>query len=226
MEWREQPQKNPLPAHPSPIISPTANHAGTGHGKPFRGPLSGPAFSRGRLICSYFNRLLPREQGREEKKKRRMNRQRYWKGSWLVTLTLRPGPCQTPQHSLTDLRTGVSPTAEHQQPQGACTALLSHTLQWERPVWAGLVQSTLADAKWICFMLCVATRIIIPEFSWCGNPGSIASCPPEMVTWVGSPSFPPGSLWRPQEGGTYVGYQPCSSRIWLQQWALLIQNWK
>lgn len=62
--------KSPLPAHPSPIISPTAKHVGTGHGKPFRGPLSGPAFSRMRLICSYFNQLLPREQGREEKKKK------------------------------------------------------------------------------------------------------------------------------------------------------------
>lgn len=62
--------KNPLPAHPSPIISPTAKHAGLGHRKPFRGPLSGPAFSRRRLICSYFNRLLPREQGREKKKKK------------------------------------------------------------------------------------------------------------------------------------------------------------
>ena len=68
-------------------------------------------------------------------------------------------------------------------------------------------------------MPCVALHIIIPEFSWCGNLGNMAPYSPEMVTCLGSQSSPPGSLWRPQELGMYVVYQPCSSHIRLHWWA-------
>ena len=138
MERRERPQKNPLPAHPSPIISPTAKHVGTGHGKPFRGPLSGPAFSRMRLICSYFNQLLPREQGREGKK-RKENEPSALLKRFLISHT------HSQAGALPDTTALISRPENWRVSHGWARAasgglhsLLSHTLQWERPVWAGL----------------------------------------------------------------------------------------
>lgn len=128
-----------------------------------------------------------------------MNRQRYWKDSWLVTLTHRPGPCQTPHHSLVDLRTGMPPTAKQQLwawkvPRDPQSPVFSHTLEWERPVGAGLGAIGFPNAKWICFALFFAKNVIIQELGWCGNQGDISSSYTKTVTLLGPPFFPRFSL--------------------------------
>lgn len=63
-----------------------------------------PAFSRMRLICSYFSRL----QQRKWMKERKENELSALLKRLMVSHTL----SQAPHHSLADLRTGMPPTAE------------------------------------------------------------------------------------------------------------------
>lgn len=110
-----------------------------------------PAFSRMRLICSYFSQL----QQRKWMKERKENELSALLKRLMVSHTL----SQAPHHSLADLRTGMPPTAElraWQAPGDPWSPVFSHTLQRERPVWASLNTIEYLDARWICFMFCVA----------------------------------------------------------------------
>lgn len=156
-----------------------------------------------------------------------MNRQRYWKDSWLVTLAPRPGPCQTPHHSLADLRTGAPPTAEQglqawQAPRDPQSPVFSHTLHWERPVWASLGAVGSPDAKWICLFYALCCLRYYPsgaQLLWKSRYYVLASHWNSYLT--GAAISCPGSLWSTQEPGTSVVCHPPSSRIQLQLWALL-----
>lgn len=125
-----------------------------------------------------------------------MNCQHYWKDSWLVTLTHRPGPCQTPHHSLADLRTGVPPIAEQQlwawqAPGDPQCPVFSHTLWRERPVGAGLGETGSPCAKWICLfydLFCLRYNYSGAQLVW--NQGNNFSYYTETVTWLGPPFTP------------------------------------
>lgn len=73
----------------------------------------------------------------------RLDCQRYWKDSWLVTLTWRQVTCQTLHHSLKDLQAGNPPAAAkqlqgRQAQENLQNPVLSHTAECERPVQARL----------------------------------------------------------------------------------------
>lgn len=63
-----------------------------------------PAFSRTRLICSYFSQLQQRTRAKERREDEL--------STLLKGLTVSHTHSQAPYHSLADLRTGVPPTAE------------------------------------------------------------------------------------------------------------------
>lgn len=158
-----------------------------------------------RLICFYFSQL----QQRERVKERKENELSALLKRFMISHThSRQVPCQTPHHSLADLRTGVPPTAEQQPwawqvPRDPQSPMFSHTLQWERPVWAGLGAVGSPDAKWICSMPCAASNIISQVLGWCGNQGSISSGYTDAVTWWGCHFLSRFPLEDPRDGCVY-----------------------
>lgn len=100
------------------------------------------AFSRTRLICSYFSQLKQSKWMKERKE----SELSVLLKRLMVSHTL----SQVPHHSLADLRTGVPPTAElraWQAPGNPRSPVFSHTLQQERPVWASLNTTEYLDAR-------------------------------------------------------------------------------